>query len=202
VTNIALAADVTVVGQTAFVAADIDGLDIFDISNPASPALLSKTALSRIDPFYNDNPMSEALSVAANNGLIYVGTLNDNGIVFGLDCTNLVFPRIVSIYAYGDFIETWVGVMLFSGSDIFVGGSLGFTYPFTQADISQPYDNIDQDFPPLGLQSIPPVGQVRRSATGVRLGGHSKSARFPKSVPKPVPPGTKTISRFSGHGGL
>ena len=200
VTNIALAADVAVVGQTAFVAADTDGLAIFDISNPASPVLLSKTSLSRIDPFYNDNPMNEALSVAANNGLIYVGTLNDNGIVFGLDDTNLATPRIVSIYGYGDFVETWIGVMLFSGSSIFVGGSLGFTYPFTQADISQPYDSIEQDFPPPALQSIPPLGQVRRSATGVRLGGHPNGARFPKSVPTPALPGTKTISRFSSHG--
>jgi hypothetical protein len=200
VTNIALAADVAVVGQIAFVAADTDGLAIFDISNPASPALLSKTSLLRIDPFYNDNPMNEALSIAANNGLIYVGTLNDNGIIFGLDCTNPAFPRIVSIYAYGDFIETWIGAMLFSGSNLFVGGSLGFAYPFSQADISQPYDSIEQDFPPLALQSIPPVGQIRRPATGVRLGGHSNSARFPKSVPTPAPPGTKTISRFSSHG--
>ncbi len=165
VTNIALAADVVVVGQNAFVAADTDGLAIFDISNPASPVLLSKTSLSRIDPFYNDNPMNEALSVAANNGLIYVGTINDNGIVFGLDCTNLAAPRIVSIYGYGDFIETWVGVMIFSGNDIFVGGDLGLLPDsFTQADISQPYDSIEQDFPPLALQGIPPLSQVRRSA--------------------------------------
>jgi hypothetical protein len=202
VTNIALAADVTVVGQTAFIAADADGLVIFDISNPASPVLLSKTSLSRIDPFSNDNPLNEALTVAANNGLIYVGTINDNGIVFGLDCTHPATPRIVSIYAYGDFILTWIGALAFDGNSIFVGGSLGFTYPFTQAYISQPYDSIEQDFPPLALQSIPPLGQARRPATGVRLGGHPNHARFPKSVPKPAPPGRKTVSRFSSHGEL
>lgn len=202
VTNIALAADVAVVDQTAFVAADTDGLAVFDISNPSAPVLLSKTSLSRIDPFYNDNPLNEALSIAANNGLIYIGTLNDNGIVFGFDYRNLATPRLVSIYAYGDFIETSIVAMLFSGSNIFVGGSLGFAYPFTQANISQPYDSIEQDFPPLALQSIPPVGQVRRSATGARLGGDPNRARFPKSIPKAALPGTKTISRFSSHGGF
>jgi hypothetical protein len=202
VTNLALAADVAVVNQTAFVAADTDGLAIFDISNPASPILVSKTSLSRIDPFYSDNPMNEALSIAVNNGLVYVGTLNDNGIVFGLDYTNLATPRIVSIYGYGDFIETWIGAMLFSGSNMFVGGSLGFAYPLTQADISQPYDSIEQDFPPLALQSIPPPGQARRSATGARLGGRPNSGRFPKSVRTPAPTGTKTVSRFSSHGGF
>ncbi|MGA8605462.1 MAG: hypothetical protein WB616_01110, partial [Candidatus Sulfotelmatobacter sp.] len=151
---------------------------------------------SRIDPFYNDNPMNEALSVAANNGLIYVGTLNDNGIVFGLDDTNLATPRIVSIYGYGDFVETWIGVMLFSGSSIFVGGSLGFTYPFTQADISQPYDSIEQDFPPPALQSIPPLGQVRRSATGVRLGGHPNGARSQSQFRRPRFPALR-LSRAS-----
>jgi hypothetical protein len=199
VTNIALAGDVAVVGQTAFVAADTDGLALYNISNPVSPVLVSKTSLSRINPFYNDNPLNEALSVAANNGLIYVGTLNDNGIVFGFDYSNLSNPRLVSLYGYGDFIKTWIGAMVFNGSDMFVGGSLGFAYPFTQADISQPYDSIEQDFPPLALQSIPSSSQARRAVAGIRLGGHPNSTRYPKSVPTPTPAGAKTISRFSSH---
>jgi hypothetical protein len=201
VTNIALAADVAVVGQTAFVAADTDGLAIFDISNPAAPVLLSKTSLSRINPFYSGDPLNEALSVAVNNGLIYVGTLNDAGLVFGFDYSSLATPRLVSISAYGDFTETWIGVMLFEGNDMFVGGSLGFAYPVTQVDISQPYDSIEQDFPPLALQSIPPLSQPWRSSGGVRLGGLHNGARFPKSVPTPALPAAKTISRFTSHGG-
>ena len=47
---------------------------------------------------------------------------NDNGIVFGFDYSNLAVPRLVSIYAYGDFIDTWIGAMLFKGSNMFVGG--------------------------------------------------------------------------------
>jgi hypothetical protein len=71
-----------------------------------------------------------------------------------------------------------------SEGHVHVRGDLGFTGSFTQANISQPYDSI-KDFPPLALRSIPPVGQVRRSATGARLGGHPNGARFPKSVPPP-----------------
>lgn len=203
VTSLALAADVAVVGTTAYVAADTDGLAILDISNPASPALVSKTSLSRIDPFYYDNPLNEALSVTANNGLIYVGTINDNGIVFGLDCSNLASPRIVSIYGYGDFILTWIGAMLFNGTDIFVGGSLGFAYPLTQADVSQPFDSINQYFPPLALQSIPPVGTGAHQGVGnVRVGSHAHGGRFPKSVGPSDSGSVPRVSRFSRRGGL
>ncbi len=192
-------ADVAVVGNTAFVAADVDGLAIFDITNPSSPVLLSKTSLSRIDPFYYDNPLNQALSIAVNNGLIYVGTVNDNGIVFGLDCTNLTAPRIVSIYAYGDFILTWIGAMQFIGTDVFVGGSLGFAYPLTQADISQPFDSINQDFPPIGLQSIPPLGQAQHPVGKLRLGGHPNGNRFPKSVQPQGSSSAPIASRFSSR---
>jgi hypothetical protein len=200
VTSLALAADVAVVGSTAYVAADVDGLAILDISNPSKPVLLSTTSLSRIDPFYYDNPVNQALSVAVNNGLIYVGTINDNGIVFGLDCKNLASPRIVSIYAYGDFISTWIGAMLFSGTDIFVGGSLGFAYPLTQADISQPFDSINQVFPPLALQSIP-LNQAQHSLAKARFGGHPNGRRFPRSVQPSGLPKPPSISRFSSRGG-
>jgi len=195
--GLALAADVAVVGTTAYVAADTDGLAILNISNPGSPALVSKTSLSRIDPFSSDNPLNEALSITANNGLIYVGTINDNGIVFALDCTNLASPRIVSMYAYGDFVETWVGAMVFNGSDLFVGGSLGFTYPVTQASTSQPFNSINQYFPPLPLQSILPLSTAQKLVGNLRVGSHSHDGRFPKSVAPSDSLGAPSVSRFS-----
>jgi hypothetical protein len=202
VKGLVLAADVAVVGTMAYVAADTDGLAILDISNPASPVLVSKTSLSRIDPFYYDDPLNEALSVTANNGLIYVGTINDNGIVFGLDCSNLASPRIVSMYAYGDFILTWVGAMLFNGTDIFVGGSLGFTYPVTQASTSQPFDSINQYFPPLALQSIPPLSTAHKAVGNLRVGGPAHGGRFPRSVAPSDSPSAPSVSRFSRRGVL
>lgn len=202
VKSLVLAADVAVVATTAYVAADTDGLAILDISNPASPVLVSETSLSRIDPFYYEDPLNEALSVTANNGLIYVGTINDNGIVFGLDCSNLASPRIVSMYGYGDFIQTWVGTLLFNGTDIFVGGSLGFTYPVTQANVSQPFDSINQYFPPLALQSIPRVSTAHKAAGNLRVSGHAHGSRFPKSFAPSESRSCRRVSRFSRRGAL
>jgi hypothetical protein len=180
VTSFAAVADVGVTGTTVFVAADVDGLGIINVSNPAQPVVVSKTALSRIDPFFNDNPPNEALSVALNNGIVYVGTLNANGLVFGLDCTNLVVPRVVSVYAHGDFILTWVGSLVFSGTDLFVGGSLGFAYPVAQVDMSLPRNSISYYFPPSALQSPAGLGNVRHSLPGVQLGKPGSAFRSAK----------------------
>ena len=181
-TSIVLAADVVISGSTAYVAADTDGLAIFDISNPSHPILLSKTSLARIDPFYYDNPYNEALSLAVNNGIVYVGTINDNGIVFGVDCSNLSSPRIVSLYGHGDFILTWVGSLLFDGNELYLGGSLGFTYPVEQVDMSLPFDNINQYFPPLALQSIPSPSQTYSSARMKRPASSNLAGRFSKAT--------------------
>jgi hypothetical protein len=144
------------------------------------PIVVSKTPLSRIEPFLNDNPPNQALSVALNNGLVYVGTLWDNGLVFGMDCSNPVVPRVVSVYAYGDFILTWVGGLLFIGPDLFVGGSLGYTYPVGQFDISLPRDSINQYFPPAALQNPAPPEQARTKFPRQRPAGRSDSELVPK----------------------
>jgi len=186
-TNLVLAADMAVVGNTAYVAADIDGLVILDVTNPANPVLVSKTTLGRIDPFYSDNPLNEALTVTVNNNVVYVGTINDNGIVLGLDCTNPMAPRIVSLYGHGDFILTWVGTLLFNGSQMYLGGSLGFTYPVEQVDMSEPFNSIFQEFPPAALQNIPLPSTVYPAAAKAQLIGHPHGGRFPKRVPPLAP---------------
>lgn len=196
-TNMTLAADVAVVGNTAFVAADIDGLDIFNITNPSAPTLVSKTALGRIDPFYSDNPSNEALTVAVNNGIAYIGTINDNGIVFGLDIANLSAPRIVSIYGHGDFIVTWVGSLLFNGTEMYLAGSLGYLDPVEQVDMSQPYDSINQYFPPLALQNIPQSYSAHREPPTARQSADPHGGRFPRRVPPPQgTPSRNTPRRF------
>lgn len=152
--NFTLVEDVIVQGTTAYVAADVDGLGIVDISSPSQPVLLSKTGLGRSYPFDTSTPLNEALTVSLAGGLVYVGTLNDNGIVFGLDCSNPAVPRIISMIAYGDVVETWSGTLLFNGSELFVGGALnGGVYPVTEVDASQPFDSINQYFPPTALQN-------------------------------------------------
>ena len=149
------------------IAADVDGLGIVDISNPSQLVLISKTGLSRIDPFYNDDPPNEALSLGINNGVVYVGTLNDNMLVFGLDCTNPVAPRIVSVNAYAGAILAFASTLLFSGTQLFVGGTPGGVYPVVQINMSQPFDSIIQYFPPAALQNPLPLTANLRSALKV-----------------------------------
>jgi len=176
--NFTLAEDVIVQGTTAYVAADVDGLGIVDISNPSQPVLLSKTGLGRSYPFDGSTAPNEALSVSLAGGLLYVGTLNDNGIVFGLDCSNPAVPRIVSAIAYGDFVETWSGTLLFHGSELFVGGALnGGVYPLTEVDTSHPFDSINQYFPPIALQNPLTMSQDTRARARERfqLKNHPKA---------------------------
>lgn len=185
--NFTLAEDVTIQGTTAYVAADVDGLGIVDISNPSQPVLLSKTGLGRSYPFDGSTPLNEALAVSVAGGLVYVGTLNDNGIVFGLDCSNPAVPRIVSAIAYGDSVETWSGALLFNGSELFVGGALnGSVYPVTEVDASHPLDSINQYFPPTALQNPFTMSQsVRaRARAHFQLKSHPKAGvvnRFHRS---------------------
>jgi hypothetical protein len=173
-----LVEDVTIQGTTAYVAADVDGLGIVDISNPSQPVLLSKTGLGRSYPFDGSTPLNEALTVSLAGGLVYVGTVNDNGIVFGLDCSNRVVPRIVSAIAYGDFVETWSGTLLFNGSELFVGGALNAgVYPVTEADASHPFDSINQYFPPSALQNPLTLSQSVRA----RARAHFQLKNHPKA---------------------
>ena len=177
-----LVADVAVQGTKAYIAADVDGLGIVDISNPSHPVLLSKNGLARIDPFYSGGLPNQALSVSVSNGVVYVGTLNGNGLVFGLDCSNLAVPRIVSVYAYGSFIETWTSALLFNGTELFVGGGLNAgVYPVTQANVLQPFDSINQYFPPAALQN-PGRPMSRRASYGL-----------PKNSPAPL------VNKFHGY---
>jgi len=158
--------DVIVNGSTAFVAADVDGFGVLDISNPGKPVLVSKTSLGRIDPFSNLYAPNEASSVGLSNGIVYVGTINDNGLILGLDCTNRAAPRIVSKYAPGDFIETSVNAFLFNGNELLIAGSLNSSvFPIAQIDMSQPFDSINEYFPPLALQSLGSLVAAPRART-------------------------------------
>ena len=190
--GLAQADDVLVQGTTAYVAADVDGLALLDVSNPANPVLLSKTQLNRTDPFLNFDPLSEGLSLAINNGIVYVGTLNDNGLVLGFDVTRPAAPRLVSVYAYSGGLMASVYSLTFEGTDLFVGGSLDGTYSVAQADMSQPFDSINTYFPPAALQSPALPGTLHAQPKTPRKSqplvvNSRRQARF-DSTAKPVTP--------------
>ncbi len=191
ITGMAVAYDVVVDANTAFIAADVDGLVLYNLANPASPTLISKTPLGRIDPFYSATPPNQAYSLALNNGIVYVGTLYDNGLIYGFDYSKPALPRMVSSYAHGAFILTSIDRMLFSGTDMLIGGSLGFTYSFAQADMARPFDTIHLLFPPETLQNPGPVGPfVQKEPTAPKLRLKSTNVFVKDSDPRyyRVPP--------------
>ena len=109
----------------------------------------------------------------------------------------LAAVRIVSMYGCGDFHLTWLGTMLFDGNDVLVGGSLGFTYPVTQASASQPFASINQYFPALAMQGIPPIGTAHITMGSHGVGGHVHGGHLPKSVAPSDSPRAPSVSRFS-----
>jgi len=180
--------DVAVNGTTAFVAADVDGLGVLDISNPANPVLLSKTGLGTAYPYYFGTP-NQAFSVVINNGTVYVGTINDSGLMFGFDCGNLAVPRLVTIYALPSGLYSpanWITSMFFDGTYMFVGGAINDTITVMELDMTQPFDSINQYFPPLALQVFGPTmpGNPRSLKAVSRRGSKDerRRARFFKTL--------------------
>jgi hypothetical protein len=155
--------DVAVSGTIAFLAGDASGLVIADISNPASPQQISETMLESYAPFATE-PRSIALSVAVQNGLVYVGTANSVSLVFGFDCSEPAYPRLVSMNAFGEFVDSIVSGFSFIGNDIFVFGGLGVWTDIVQADASQPRNVINLYDPPFNLRAgFGPVGKSKAS---------------------------------------
>ncbi len=149
--------DVAPSGNLAFLAADSSGLVILDISNLTQPKQISQTTLESWSPFpcfECEGPRSVALAVTVQNGLVFVGTANSVGLVFGYDYSQPTYPRLVSMNAYGEFIDTLISGFSFLGNDIFVFGALGVDDDAVQADNSTPRNAINLYYPPLALRSI------------------------------------------------
>ena len=149
--------DIAPSGSLAFLAADSAGLVIADISNLWQPKQISQTTLESWNPFpyfLDEGPRSLALSVAVQNGLVYVGTANSLGLVFAFDYAQPIRPRLVSMNAFGEFIDTLVSGFSFLGNDLYAFGGLGVDDDIVQSDNSAPRNTIDLYYPPLALRSI------------------------------------------------
>ncbi len=149
--------DIAADGTLVFLAADSTGLAIVDISNPLQPKQISQTTLESWNPFpyFGDGgPRSVALSVATQNGLVYVGTANSLGLVFAFDYSQPSYPRLVSMNAFGEFIDTLTSGFSFVGSDIYVFGALGVDDDIVQSDDAASRNAINLYYPPLALRGI------------------------------------------------
>jgi hypothetical protein len=156
--------DVAVSGTLAFLAADASGLVVADISNPALPQPISEAVLESWNPFpeqFDDGPRSIALSITVQNGLVYVGTANSVSLVFGFDCSQPAYPRLVSMNAFGEFIDSLISGFSFVGNDIYVFGGLGVETDIVQADASLPRNAINFYYPPMNFRRG--FGPVRQS---------------------------------------
>jgi hypothetical protein len=192
--------DVATSGTLAFLAADTSGLVIADISNLRQPKQLSQSTLESWLPFpyfMDEGPRSVALAVAVHNGLVYVGTANSVSLVFAFDYSEPSYPRLVSMNAFGEFVDTLISGFSFLGTDIYVFGGLGVWNDIVQCDNSSPRNVIDLYYPPLALRSITftSVGSAKHEAKPFV---HPKTdlRTFHKQHPRPrVPrlgPGTRT----------
>ncbi len=129
---------------------------IADISNPSQIKQISQTTLESYAPFPYESdagPRSVALAVTTQNGIAYIGTANSAGLVFGFDYSKPTNPRLVSMAAYGEFIDTLISGFSFLGNDIYVAGALGADTGIVQAHNSAPRNAIDLYYPPLALRS-------------------------------------------------
>jgi hypothetical protein len=166
-------------GTVAFLASDSTGMVIVDISNLSHPKQVSQTTLESYNPFpfiHDEGPRSVALSVALQNGLVYLGTANSLSLVFVYDYSQPAYPRLVSMNAVGEFIDTLISGFSFVGNDIYVCGGLGAQTGIVQADNSLPRNSINLYYPPLPLRSID-FGPVDRASSGGKTFVHPKFDR-------------------------
>ena len=137
--------DAAIDGNLVLLAAGDGGLVIADLSNPAAPLLVSQVPLDALSCFSVCNDLG-AVSVAINGGLVYLGSTNTAGEVFGFDYRTPAHPRMVSIAGYGSALDQSVLNFAFYKAEMFVGGNL-FTVADRQADVSQPRNVINLYYP-------------------------------------------------------
>jgi hypothetical protein len=154
--------DTAVSGTLAFLAADSSGLVIADVSNLSQPKQINQSVLESWNPFpgqFDSGPRSVALSITTQNGLVYVGTANSASLVFAYDYSQPAYPRLVSMNAFGEFIDSSISGFGFVGNDIYIFGGIGVETGIVQADNLRPRNTINLYYPPLTLRGAAFVAQ-------------------------------------------
>src|SRR5262249_18702311 len=118
------AQDIAIDGNLVFLAVPDVGLVIIDNSDLSHPIVASETALP-IWPgsFSGSDEVPLAVSVAVKSGIVYVGSANGQGSIYGFEYGQPAHPRLVSLVAYGPSVDSVVFTMAFNGNDMFVGGN-------------------------------------------------------------------------------
>ncbi len=162
--------DAVVSGSQVLLAADAAGLVILDISNPNQPVQLSQSTLSPSDPFdLPIGPPTIATAITLQNGIAYVGTVNDSAMVFGFDYSQPSSPRLVSQAQYSGVQDSLVTGFAFVGNNIYVAGATD-AGTLIGADNTLPRNSINAFYPPPALATtnksphrpVSPLARLRR----------------------------------------
>jgi hypothetical protein len=161
--------DVMPSGTTALLAADALGLVIVDISNPAQVRQLSVTPLPPFNPFPASGTIGSstlAVSLAIQNGLVYVGTAvtpvgADDGAVDALATFDFGTPTSPRLVGFQRQLTFNITVITPSANNLFLadGGLL------TEFDNSLPRNSIEIYPPPAALAQSFAAQRARGQST-------------------------------------
>ena len=139
-------------------AADSSGIVTVDISNPSNPKQLYQQPLPYATAFPNKMAQTgilPAFSLAAQNGLTYVGTTA--AVTFAFDATVPAVPRLMAFNVVGNVDDT-VSMIAPSVSSLF----LAVQGTVVKMDNSIPENSIELYYPPAALTYIYPPGDVAK----------------------------------------
>jgi hypothetical protein len=134
--------DLAIDGTLALLATSDQGVVIADVTNPAQPAQVGQASLP---PYGYTTTSAQADGITLLNKVLYVGTWQDGGNVYGFDYSTPAYPRMVAVMPEGGQICDSVLTLQSNGTDLFDGGALD-GFPFIDIDISQP-DNVINYYP-------------------------------------------------------
>jgi hypothetical protein len=152
-------------GSAVMLAADSSGVVTVDISNPSHPQQLYQQALPYLSAFPPSNEavagIVPAFSLAAQNGLTYLGTTA--GVTLAFDATVPAVPRLMALNVVGGPGDT-VAVINPGASSLY----LAVQGTVVQLDNSIPQNSIELYYPPAALSIAYPIsdGAKRNGRAG------------------------------------
>ena len=143
-------------GSAVMLAADSSGIVTVDISNPSHPQQLYQQPLPYLNAFPNQFSQSgivPAFSLAAQNGLTYVGTTA--GMTLAFDASVPAFPRLMALNVVGGDLDT-IAVVTPGASSLY----LAVQGTVVKLDNSVPQNSIELYYPPAALSVAIQIGDA------------------------------------------
>lgn len=187
--------DVAAIGTAVMLAAGNGGIVTVDISNPSNPQQLFQQQLPFLNAFPAPNTeqgILPAVSLASQNGLVYVGTAA--GIVFSYDATVPAVPRLMMLNVVGSDDEEAVSAITPGTNNLYMAAG-GVT---VQLDNTVPQNSIELYYPPPALSEGYAIGDAASRSSHPALNAITDSMRT-RSIIYLHPPDRFGVAR-SGNG--